>query len=261
MIIFVRLQKYIKYYQMATKRALRKKKESGELQQEFVKAYKKNFDCSEINIKKMLPLTSNQMSCLDLSLQDNTNIVFISGIAGTAKTYLAVYSALNLLKSGKADQIIYIRSVVESSSRSIGALPGFLEDKFSVYTMPLQDKLNEIIDITTSKSLLEQEYIKAIPVNFIRGLTFNNSVIIVDESQNMDRAELTTILSRFGRNSRYFVLGDPKQADVKSSGFSKVIELFNTEHSRKNNIHCVEFGVDDVVRSPILKHITQVLGV
>jgi phosphate starvation-inducible protein PhoH len=77
----------------------------------------------------------------------------------------------------------------------------------------------------------------------------------------MSRGELTTILTRFGRNSKYIVCGDAKQCDIKDSGFEKIHQLFNTEHSRKNNIHCMKFDSDDVVRSPILKHITQVLKV
>lgn len=198
---------------------------------------------------------------MDIILNDKTNMTFINGVAGTAKTYVAVYAAMEMLQSGKVDQIIYIRSVVESSSRSIGSLPGELSDKFLLYTMPLVDKLREIVDVPTQNALLEQEYIKTIPVNFVRGLTFNNSVVIIDESQNMNKSELTTILTRFGRNSHYIVCGDGKQCDIKDSGFVKVFELFNTDFSRKNNIHCVEFGLQDVVRSPILKHIAQILSV
>ncbi len=108
---------------------------------------------------------------------------------------------------------------------------------------------------------MEQGYIKAIPVNFVRGLTFHNSAVIIDEAQNMTRSELSTVLTRFGRNTKYFVCGDSKQTDIRDSGFNKVFELFDTEFSVKNNIHCATFDTSDVVRSPILKHITQVLGV
>tara|TARA_R110002167_G_scaffold98020_8_gene258386 strand:- start:8269 stop:8835 length:567 start_codon:yes stop_codon:yes gene_type:complete len=188
-------------------------------------------------------------------------MLLLDGVAGTAKTYIAVYTALELLKASKVDHIIYIRSVVESSSRSIGALPGELEDKFSPYSMPLLDKMGEILDKQTITSLMDGQYIKAIPVNFVRGLTFNNSFVIIDEAQNLTRSELTTILTRFGRNSKYIVCGDCKQSDIKDSGFNKVFELFDTEFSRKNDIHSFKFGTEDIVRSPILKHITQILGV
>jgi phosphate starvation-inducible protein PhoH len=108
---------------------------------------------------------------------------------------------------------------------------------------------------------MEHEYIKAIPVNFARGLTFHKCAVIVDESQNYTKSELATILSRFGRNSKYFVIGDTNQADIKDSGFKEVYDAFDTDFSRKNEIHCLKFDHTDIVRSPILRHITQVLRV
>jgi len=246
---------------MSTKRSTRKRKEIDEIEIDFIDAYKKNFNLGNMKLKKQFPLTPNQKQCYYTINNQNTNMVFIDGLAGTNKTYLSVYAAMEHLKEGKVDQIIYIRSVVESSSRSIGALPGELDEKFGPYTMPLMDKLHEIVDDAMCGQLMNNNYIKAVPVNFVRGLTFHNSFVIIDEAQNMSKSELATILTRFGRNTKYIVCGDARQADIKDSGFEKVHSLFDTEHSRKNNIHCVKFDADDVVRSPLLKHITQVLGV
>ena len=246
---------------MAIKRAPRKRKELGDLEKEFADAYKKNFDCSNIKMRKPFPLSDNHIIFYHLTQNDRTNMVFLDGPAGSMKSYISVYTAVELLREQKVEQIIYIRSVVESASRSIGLLPGEISDKFMMYSMPLIDKLSEIVDKPTITSLMEQEYIKAIPVNFVRGLTFNSALVIIDEAQNMTRSELTTILTRFGRNTKYIVCGDAKQCDIKDSGFEKIHQLFDTEHSRKNNIHCMKFDTDDVVRSPILKHITSVLGV
>lgn len=245
---------------MATKRAPRKRKEV-DITDDFAQPYRKNFDCSSIIIKKQLPLTDNQTAFCYLIQNDRTNMVFLDGPAGSAKSYCAVYSALELLRERKVDKIIYIRTVIESASRSMGYLKGDENEKFAAYTMVLSEKCLESIDKQSYTALVEQEYIKAIPVNFARGLTFNNSLVIFDEAQNATRSELTTILTRFGRNTKYIVCGDGKQKDIKDSGFSDVFNLFNTEFSRKNNIHCVEFDTTDIVRSPILKHITQVLGV
>lgn len=247
---------------MQIKKTARKRSPKREdITSEFEQGYKKNFDCSNIKLKKQFPLNANHSTFYYLTQNQNTNMVFVDGVAGTMKTYLAVYSALELLRDRHVDQIVYIRTVVESSSRSIGALPGELDDKFGPYAMPLVDKLNEIVDGATTKSLMENNYIKAIPVNFVRGLTFNRSVVILDETQNMTKSEITTILTRFGRDSKYIVCGDANQSDIRDSGFTGVFDAFNTEHSVKNNIFCVEFDVSDIVRSPILKHITQVLKV
>lgn len=245
---------------MATKKAPRKRKEL-DITSDIGESFKKNFDCSNIQLKRMLPLTDNQMSFYYKSQDPKTNMILLNGPAGSCKTYCAVYSAMELLKERKVDHILYIRSVVESSSKSMGYLPGELSDKFENYTIPLIQKLNEMVDKFSIHSLMEQEYIQAIPVNFVRGQTFNNACVIADESQNFTRKELTTIISRFGRNSKYFILGDSRQSDISNSGFEEVYNLFDTEFSRKNNIDCFKFDSSDIMRSPILKHIAQVLNI
>lgn len=245
---------------MATKKAPRKRKER-DVTEEFSEHIKKHFDCSNLVLKNNFPMTDNQQKFYFLSQNPKTNMVFVDGPAGSAKTHLAVFSALELLKAGHVDKIIYIRSVVESSSRSIGYLKGDENEKFMPYMMPMMDKLNEILNKNDITHLLEQEYIKAIPVNFVRGLTFHRCAVIVDEGQNTTKGELTTILTRFGRHSKYFILGDANQADIKDSGFRQVFDAFNTEFSRKNDIHCNQFDITDIVRSQILKHITQILKV
>ena len=246
---------------MTKKRATRKRVKSDEIQKDFVESYEKNFNLTSFKLKKQLNSTENQTNFYHLLLDDKTNMVFVDGPAGSSKTYIGVYGAMELLKEGKADQVIYIRSVVESSSRSIGALPGELDDKFSPYTLPLMDKLYEITDKSSADSLLKNQYVKAIPVNFVRGLTFHNSVVIIDEAQNLTRGELTTLLTRFGRHTKYIICGDGKQADIRDSGFKTVFDLFDTDFSLKNDIHCLKFDNFDIVRSPILRHIAQVLSV
>jgi len=243
---------------MPTKRVSRKRKETSE---EFTDAFDKNFNCSHIELKKQFPLNAHHSDFYFASQNPNTNMVFVNGPAGSMKTYMAVYSALELLKDRHVDHIIYIRTVVESSSKSIGALPGEVEEKFGPYAMPLMDKLGEIVDSHTTKSLMEYGCIKAIPVNFVRGLTFNRSAVILDETQNMTRGEIVTILTRFGRHSKYFVCGDSNQTDIRESGFRPIFDAFDTEHSVKNNIFCMKLDTTDIVRSQILKHITQVLRV
>lgn len=189
-----------------------------------------------------------------------TQMSFVDGLAGTAKTYIAVYAALEMLKNEDVEKIVYIRSVVESADKSLGSLPGEIDDKFSPYMMPLIEKVTELCGPGTCSMLKSKGLIDAIPVNFVRGLTFNNTCVIVDEAQNLTKGELTTILTRFGRNSKYIVLGDGKQSDVKQSGFKNVFERFNGIESEEKGIFTFKFGNAEIVRSKILRYICERLG-
>jgi len=189
-----------------------------------------------------------------------TQMSFVDGLAGTAKTYIAVYAALEKLKESLFDKIVYIRSVVESADKSLGSLPGEIDDKFSPYAMPLIEKVTEIAGPGTCGMLRSKGLIEAIPVNFVRGLTFNNTCVIVDEAQNLTKGELTTILTRFGRNSQYIVCGDTGQSDVRQSGFSDVFKRFNADDCADRGIYAHKFGVEEIVRSKILRFICDKLG-
>lgn len=211
-------------------------------------------------VKKPFHFNNNHMQFYECIKQENTNMVFIDGPAGCAKTYIAVLAALELIKEQKTRGITYIRSVIESASRSIGALPGEVDDKFLPYAMPLIEKVKEVTDDSTCAMLQQNNIIHAVPVNFVRGLTFNDSVVIVDEAQNLTKGELVTILTRFGKNTRYIVCGDLKQSDIgKASGYEGIYKKFNTPESKAHQIHTFKFGDNEIVRSKILRYIVDVL--
>mgnify|MGYP003138167160 FL=1 len=219
-----------------------------------------NWDLN-FNVRNKFDFTQNQKKFIQTLLAEDTKIVFADGYAGTAKTYLSVFGALTLIATNKMSQIIYLRSVVESANQKIGHLPGQLDEKFLPYSLPLMDKLDELVTKTTANSLFKKEYIKCLPVNFTRGLTFNKSMVIVDEAQNLTRQEITTILTRFGQGSKYVVIGDSNQSDINGkSGFSPIIKAFDNDISRDHGIASFYFGNDDIVRSKILKHIVHVLS-
>ena len=219
-----------------------------------------NWDLN-FNVKNKFDFTQNQKKFILTLLAEDTKIVFADGFAGTAKTYLSVFGGLTLLAANKMQQIIYLRSVVESANQKIGHLPGMLEEKFAPYSLPLIDKLDVLVTKTTANSLFKKEYIKCLPVNFTRGLTFNKSVVIIDEAQNLTKQELITILTRFGQGSRYVVIGDSNQSDINGkSGFSPIIKAFDNDISKDQGISTFYFGSDDIVRSKILKHIVHVLS-
>ena len=143
----------------------------------------------------------------------------------------------------------------------MGALPGELEEKFAPWSMPLIDKLEEILSGGVGNNLMSKGYIKCIPVNFTRGLTFKNSCVIIDEAQNMTTSELTTILTRFGVDSKYVVVGDTYQADIGvKSGFKKICKAFSAPSSDEWGIETFNFTSDDIVRSEVLRFIVDRLS-
>ena len=190
----------------------------------------------------------------------DTKIAFVDGPAGSMKTYIAVYAGLELLRDEQYDRVVYIRSIVESAEKSLGSLPGEVDDKFSPYAIPLLEKVTEITNQGTTMMLKHKGMIDAIPVNFVRGLTFNKTLVIVDEAQNLSAGELTTILTRFGRDSKYVVCGDCNQVDIKLSGYRNTFNKFNDKKCEEVNIHTFEFGTSEIARSKILRFICKVLG-
>ena len=218
---------------------------------------KKDWFCN-FKIHNEFKLTEVHQSFLDLFLYKDTKMIFVDGPAGSAKSYLAVYGALQLLQKKSIDQIVYIRSIVESASKSIGSLPGELQEKFQPWSLPLLEKLDELVGPKIGGELMRNNYVKCMPVNFVRGLTFRNSVVIVDESQNLQQSELVATLTRFGENTKYIVIGDSFQSDIgNKSGFTKIRQAFNDEESEQQGIHSFIFSENEVVRSQILKFIVK----
>jgi len=214
----------------------------------------------DFKLRKPFYLNPHHKQFYNCIMDSTTKMAFVDGPAGSMKTYIAVYAALQMIINEDLSKLIYIRSVAESAEKSLGSLPGEVDDKFLPYAMPLLEKVREITNESTSKMLRDKGIIEAIPVNFVRGLTFNNSVVIIDEAQNLTPGELTTILTRFGRDSKYIVAGDTNQADIgKKTGFKKIFDKFNSTDSEIKGIYSYEFGTSEIVRSKILRYICSVL--
>lgn len=216
---------------------------------------------NQLSIIERNDLTEKQKVFLELVEQKESKIIFLSGVAGTSKSFISVLSALRLMNLKKVSDLIYIRSIVESASKSLGSLPGESDEKFAPFAMPLMDKLEELLPISEIKTLQKEGRIQAIPINYLRGANFNAKFIIVDESQNLDIKELTTAITRIGKFSKMIITGDPMQSDINGkSGFKKMFDLFNDEESREKGIFCLEFDEKDIVRSEILKFIVKKLN-
>lgn len=210
-------------------------------------------------IDQKFHLNDHHKAFVDKVLDDSTNIVFADGPAGSSKTYLSVFIALTLLKEKRIDEVLYVRSIVESANRKLGSLPGEVDDKFKPWCLPLVEKCDELVGKQVTNVLFENEYIRSIPVNFLRGATFTNCVVIADEAQNFDRSELITILTRVGKNCKLFFIGDSRQSDIHKKDFECMMTGFNTPESKDNGIECFQFTEEDITRSKLLRYIVGVL--
>ena len=205
-------------------------------------------------------LTSKQIELLNLLQNKTTKLVFISGPAGTAKTYTSILAGLTLLNHKRVSEIVYVRSIVESSDNKLGFLPGEMDEKMSPYIQPLIDKLEELLPKHDIDKLKKEERIHGFPINFLRGLSWNAKCIVADEAQNMTKKELITLITRVGEFSKLFICGDPDQSDINGkSGFVPTMNIFDDEESRNNGIYVFKFDEDDIVRSGLVKFILKKL--
>jgi phosphate starvation-inducible PhoH-like protein len=212
-------------------------------------------------IDQKFHLNEHHKAFVEKAMQDDSQIVFCDGPAGTSKTYLATYVALTMLKDKKAEEVVYIRSIVESAHKKLGSLPGEVDEKFKPWSIPMIEKCDELVSKQITNMLFDSEYLKCTPVNFLRGSTFTNSVVIVDEAQNLEHSELVTILTRFGKNCKLFIIGDTRQSDIfDRSGFEKIMNAFDTDESHKHGISVFHFTEEDITRSKLLKFIVKIIS-
>jgi phosphate starvation-inducible PhoH-like protein len=208
-------------------------------------------------------LTERQKQLVRLAIDNNNKIIFISGPAGSTKTYIAVYSALKALKANDKLDLLYVRTVIESADKGMGALPGDIDEKFNPYMAPLDDKLRELLPSTTGvvNELIKSKRVQSLPINFLRGANWTDKIVVADEAQNMTFKELTTLITRLGENSQLFICGDYMQSDINGkTGFKDMFGLFNDPESQKQGIQCFSFGLQDIKRSKILRYIIKKLS-
>jgi len=204
------------------------------------------------SLKTIKPLTENQQKTFELHESD-TNLV-VSGSAATEKSFLALYLSLReILKTNSYyNKIIIIRSAVPS--RDLGFVPGTLEEKSKIYQEPYMNIVNELIGRGDAwHFLLNKEILEFQTTSFLRGLTFRDCIIIFDEFQSATFHEIDSVLTRVGENCRFILCGDHAQNDLNNkkekSGFEDVIKILKNI----NNVHHVQFGLDDVVRSGFVR--------
>ena len=204
--------------------------------------------------------TTRQRRFLTTLLDPELKMFFVSGPAGSSKTYMSLYGCLRLMAEDSEKELLYVRSIAESADKGLGSLPGDMAEKFNPFLMPLYDKLEEIVFEGDTAFLKQKGRISAVPINFLRGANWNNKLIVADEAQNFTFKELTTLITRIGEDSKLIICGDFMQSDINGkTGFKEMFNLFSDEKSVENGIHSFKFTRSDIVRSKILKFIISKL--
>ena len=204
------------------------------------------------------PLNDNQKQ-LFKSYKDGKHLVAY-GVAGTGKTFISLYNAINDVLSDTTpyEHIYLVRSLV--ATREIGFLPGDHEDKADIYQIPYKNMVKYMFQMPSDAdfemlydNLKAQDSIKFWSTSFLRGTTLDNSIVIVDEFQNLNFHELDSIITRVGENTRIMFCGDASQSDlVKTNDRNGIVDFMNVLR-KMPSFDIIEFGIDDIVRSGLVK--------
>jgi len=204
------------------------------------------------------PITENQKSLFDAYAEGKHLVAY--GCAGTGKTFITLYNALREVLDERTpyDKIYLVRSLV--ATREIGFLPGSYEDKSDIYQIPYKNMVKYMFQMPSDAdfemlygNLKSQETIKFWSTSFLRGTTLDNSIVIVDEFQNCTAHELDSIITRVGENSKIMFCGDATQSDLQKTNDRNGIVDFMSILRKMPSIDIIEFGVDDIVRSGLVK--------
>ena len=208
-----------------------------------------------IFVREFKPKTDKQKQLME-SIEKN-EVTIAVGSAGVGKTYVTLASALNLL-GNKYKKIILVKSVTTIPGEELGFIPGDVSDKMAPYIMSYVWNIDKICGDGSGKALMDKKLIEILPLAYIRGLSIDNSIVIVDETQNIDKHTFKTIMTRIGDNSKYIFLGDIEQVDRRKkndSALESVMEIFKDG----SIIGTIEFEDEDCVRNPIIPKILQAL--
>jgi phosphate starvation-inducible protein PhoH len=209
------------------------------------------------NIKEVTAKTPNQTETME-AYADGYHLM-LHGVAGTGKTFLSLFLGLKDVLGGKYQKLVIVRSVVPS--RDMGFLPGSVEEKSAIYEAPYGAICSELFGRGDAYQILKTKgFVEFVTTSFIRGITLNNCIIVVDEFQNMGFPELDTIITRMGKNCRIIFSGDIEQSDLlrphDQSGlpaFMEIIDEIWDDDEPDLSFVSVEFDSEDIVRSGIVR--------
>jgi phosphate starvation-inducible protein PhoH len=200
------------------------------------------------------PKTTKQKDFFD-AYKRGDYFMCLHGVAGTGKTYIALYKALEEVmdRGNPFEQVVIIRSAVQS--RDMGHLPGDANEKMDIYIQPYRQVTQDLFRRSDAwQRLYEQGHVDFMSTSFIRGTTFSSAILLVDEFQNMSFEELDTIITRVGHTSKIIFCGDIRQTDLKKSNDKTGLPKFLSIADRMKEFSRFEFTIDDIVRSSLVKN-------
>ena len=208
---------------------------------------------SKVKLEELVttePITKAQKETYE-AWDDNENLI-LTGTAGTGKTFIALYLAIEAVLEKEVDKVIILRSAVPV--REVGFLPGKLEEKIDVFQSPYKVMCEELFnDKSAYNKLINSHQLQFETTSFIRGKTFNRCVLIIDEMQNLNFHELDSVMTRAGDNCKMIFCGDHAQSDFYNEGERNGLAKFLNIMYRMKNFTTVQFGWDDIVRSDIVR--------
>lgn len=206
---------------------------------------KRNMAGNHLKVIEVEALTETQ----DKALRSNNHQISC-GVAGTGKTFISLYKAFKEMESNSADykRIIIIRSTVPT--RDIGFLPGDEQEKNSVYEEPYRELCSTVFNRGDAYQLLKAKgLVEFRSTSYLRGLTLDNCIVVVDECQNMTMHELDTVITRVGMDCKIYFCGDFQQSDLPSSGLKPFMDVLRA----MDQFDIIEYEVNDIVRSDFVK--------
>jgi phosphate starvation-inducible PhoH-like protein len=203
----------------------------------------------------LIPQSINQEKYIIALTDPETDIVVVSGPAGTGKTYLAMLAAIKAMRQGDCEKILLTRPAVAVDDEKHGFLPGDLNEKMEPWVRPLFDVLREFYSTNELERMVEEQIIEIAPLAFCRGRNFKDSWIILDEAQNATPSQMKMLMTRIGEGSKIVITGDVEQTDRRTPD-NGLLDLKHRiqKHSVPGMIAC-EFDTKDIRRHRIIEHI------